>query len=51
MRIRRGMRGLPRSVVEVKRSLQHLASLRTLGWHQSLRRQVSVDAEGRFLPW
>jgi predicted O-methyltransferase YrrM len=50
-RIRQRMRGLPRSVAEVNRSLQHLASLRALGWHQSLRRQVSVDAEGRFLPW
>jgi hypothetical protein len=45
------MRGLPRSVAEVNRSLQYLASLRALGWHQSLRRQVAVDAEGRFLPW
>jgi predicted O-methyltransferase YrrM len=50
-RIRQRMRGLPRSVAEVNRSLQHLASLRALGWHQSLRRQVSIDAEGRFLPW
>jgi predicted O-methyltransferase YrrM len=45
------MMGLPRSVAEVNRSLQHLASLRALGWHQSLRKQISVDAEGRFLPW
>jgi predicted O-methyltransferase YrrM len=50
-RIRQRMRGLPRSIAEVNRSLQHLASLRALGWHQSLRRQVSIDAEGRFLPW
>jgi hypothetical protein len=50
-RIRQRMRGLPRSVAEVNRSLQHLASLRALGWHQSLRRQISVDAEGKSLPW
>jgi hypothetical protein len=49
--IRQRIRGLPRSLAEVNRLLQYLASLRALGWHQSLRRQVSVDAEGRFLPW
>lgn len=50
-RMRQRIRGLPRNMAEVNRSLQHLASLRGLGWHESLRRLASVDAMGGPLPW
>jgi hypothetical protein len=50
-RIRQRLLGVPRNLAELNRSLQHLASLRDLGWHQSLRHHASVDAHGRPLPW
>ena len=50
-RIRQRLLGVPRNLAELNRSLQHLSSLRDLGWHQSLRHQASVDAHGRPLPW
>lgn len=50
-RIRQRLRGFPRNVAEVNRSLQHLANLRELGWHQSVGRRASVDADGEPLPW
>jgi len=50
-RIGQRLDGLPRSLTQLNRSLQHLGSLRRLGWHRSLDRQASVDALGRALPW
>jgi predicted O-methyltransferase YrrM len=50
-RIKQRIDGLPRTMAEVNRSLQHLASLRALGWHESLHRRTAVDANGEPLPW
>ena len=50
-RIRQRLLGVPRNLAELNRSLQHLASLRDLGWHRSVRHQASVDARGHPLPW
>jgi predicted O-methyltransferase YrrM len=50
-RITQRLAGLPRSIPEVNRSLQHLANLRELGWHESVGCGASVDADGGPLPW
>jgi hypothetical protein len=50
-RIGQRLSGLPRSLAELNRSLQHLGSLRELGWHRSLIGHASVDLQGRPLPW
>jgi precorrin-6B methylase 2 len=50
-RIRQRMKGMPRNLAEVNRSLQYLGSLRSLGWHESLRSKTPLDAAGGPLPW
>lgn len=50
-RWQRRLRGLPRSLREVERSLQLLGSLRELGWQRSIREGIAVDAAGSAVPW
>ena len=41
----------PRSLREFKQSASHLAELRNLGWHRSVREQRPVDLSGLPVPW
>lgn len=50
-RVTNRLLGVPRGAIELNRSLQLLASLRRLGWHQTLGRGAPVDAAGEPLPW
>lgn len=48
---RRAVRALPRTFGELKRLSSLLVSLSELGWSQSARRGMPIDADGQPVPW
>jgi hypothetical protein len=50
-KVRFYLRGVPTRPAELKRSLQLLAALRGLGWHDGIRRRTPIVGGTRSQPW
>lgn len=50
-KLERALSAIPRSFTEIRQSASHLAELRDIGWHRSIKAARPVDSAGNPIPW